>query len=139
MSLLAKCAPSRWGDFLDIPNDYFSKSKGKDQDLFVGQNATLRITLTNGTVSHFRDVVIWGDLIIRSSNPENIAHKPSFIVRDFFAPGHLHVENVDITNRRFHQHKNTDAFRQELQDLFIKWIRIQRQYVNDIGLKSILV
>src|SRR5581483_56561 len=96
MSLLAKCAPSRWADFLSIPDNAMPTRSGEDADLFVGKNKKITLTLTNGTETRFRDVVILGELVLKPSDPENVAIKPTIIARDFFAPAKWTGNNVSV-------------------------------------------
>ena len=139
MSLLVKCAPSRWADFLSIPDDAMTTRSGEDVDLFVGRNKSVTITLNNGSETRFRDVVVLGELILKSSDSENTAVKPKLIAHDFFAAAKLSVNNVRIECRNCYLAKNIEAFRSELQELFMEWLDIQRESVARIGLKSILV
>jgi hypothetical protein len=139
MSLLVKCAPSRWADFLSIPDNAIPTRSGEDADLFVGKNKSITLTLTNGTETRFRDVVVLGELVLKSSEPENVAIKPKIIARDFFVPAKLSMGNVSLQCGNLCFHKNPETFRSELQELFIEWLDIQRESVSWIGLKSILV
>lgn len=139
MSVLLQCAPSRWGDFLCIPDNASPSCLGEDVDLFVGKNQTVTITLKNGTETRFRDVVVWGELILKSSDPNNINTKPEIIARDFFVPANFTMSNISIKCRNYYQPKNPETFRNELQELIIEWLDIQRESVARIGLKSILV
>ncbi len=115
------------------------RTSGEDTDLFVGKNKILTLTLVNGTETRFRDVVVLGELIIRSSNPENTAVKPRLAARDFFAPAILSTTNINIRCINFYQPKNTEAFRRELQELFLEWLHIQKESAKQIGLKSIAI
>jgi hypothetical protein len=139
MSLLLQCAPSRWVDFLSISDNPTPTHSGEEVDLFVGKNKKVTLTLTNGTQTQFRDVVVWGELVLQSSDPQNVAIKPKIIARDFFAPAKLTIGNINVVCGNFYQPKSPEAFRSELQGLFIDWLDIQRESVGRIGLKSILV
>lgn len=138
-SIINECAPSRWLDFLNIPNNAVPTASGEDKDLFVGSDKSVTITLQNGTVTKFRDVVVLGELIIQSSQPENSSVRPSLIVRNFFNPSKVSLSNIHISIQYHWQPKNTEEFRKRLQELFLDWISFQRESVEQIGLKSILV
>lgn len=137
MSLLTECAPSRWADFLSIPADALPTHSGDDVDLFVGENKSVTITLTNGTETRFRDVVVLGELVLQASDPANTAVKPRLIARSVFAAS-LSINNANF-RFNFYQFKNAEAFRSELKELFLEWRDIQRESVARIGLKPILV
>jgi hypothetical protein len=121
-----------------IPNDAVPTRSGEDTDLFVGKNKSITMTLANGTITRFRDVVVLGELTIQASDPTNIATKPRLIARDFFCAGDLLLKTVDFQWRNGHLAKNRIMFRNELQELFLEWADIQRESVARIGLKSIL-
>ncbi|MBP9777517.1 MAG: hypothetical protein KBD36_06750 [Alphaproteobacteria bacterium] len=139
MTLLLKCDPSRYGAFLSIPDNAMPTLSGEGADLFVGKNKSVTITLMNGTETRFRDVVVLGELILKSSDPENTAIKPKIIARDVFAPAKFSINNINLQCRHFYQPKGLETFRSELQELFTEWLDIQRESVARIGLKSILV
>ncbi len=139
MNILTECGPSRWTDFLTIPDDAMPTHSGEDFDLFVGRSQIARITIKNGTEVTFRDVVVLGKLIIESSDPENTAIKPKLITRDFFSAGDLSINNISLTGRNFYTAKNIDTFTGELQELLMGWLAVQREAVTRIGLKSILM
>jgi len=139
MNVLAKCEPSRWAAFLSIPDNATPTRSGEDVDLFVGKNKSITLTLPNGTETRFRDIVVLGELILQSSNPDNTVVKPELIANDFFSAAKLVVKNVSIKCRYLYLAKNREVFRSELQELFMEWMDIQKESVARIGLKSILV
>ena len=138
MEILSRCAPSRWGDFLSIPDDATPTRSGENVDLFVGINQRVTITLNNDSETRFRDVVVWGELILTSSDPQNTALKPQLVARDFFAPGLVKLNNINLKCRNFDIRGTREAFRSRLQDLFIQWIDFQRESTEEMGLISIL-
>jgi len=138
MSVLAKCAPSRWFDFFLIGNNETPKKHGENCDLFVGENISFSITIPNGKEVQFRDVVVLGALNLTSSNPDNLELKGSLVARDFFLPRKFKAANVNINGRNMHQHKDLTAFKEELTALVLEWLQMQRETVNEMGLKSIL-
>ena len=139
MSFLAKCAPSRWADFLCIKDNTIPTKSGDECDLFVGQNKSVMLTLDNSTVTKLRDVVVLGKLIIKDSDPTKNAHKPLLIIRDLFTPEELLVSHVDVHARSYEKLANYDTFRRNLQELFLEWLNIQKESAAKIGLQSIFV
>lgn len=139
LSQLSQCAPSRWSEFLQIRDDQAQATPGENNDLFIGKNKKVTLTLNPGTETHFRDVVVLGELIIQSSAPENTKAKPLFTHRDCFVPGKFTATNVKFYGRNLYQPKNNTEFRKELQALFLEWMNFQRESVEKLGLKSILV
>ena len=99
MNSLAFCAPSRFVDFLNIADNASPTDLDENQDLFIGKNKSVTLTLQNGTVTKVRDVVILGELIIKSSNPEDTTVKPSIIARDIFAPSRFDIDNINLKAR----------------------------------------
>jgi hypothetical protein len=138
MSILSTRAPSRWADFLSIPDDATFTGTGEDTDLFVGKNQSVILTLSNDATRRFRDVVVLGELTIQSSDPTNTAIKPRIIARDVFKPGALSLNNVSVHFRNYSS-TNTEVFHRELQQCFLDWLSIQRESAQELGLRSILV
>lgn len=139
-SLLSQCAPSRWNDFLNITNDQVQTERGQENDLFVGENKRVTLTLANGSTRVYRDIVVLGELIIKASNPSDPSTKPCLIARDFFNAGRAEMSHINYTGRDTALYKDSDAFRNELKSLlFLEMLSFQRESARKIGLKSILV
>jgi hypothetical protein len=138
MSLLVECSSSRWVDFLSIPDDAATTVPGEDNDLFVGRNISVTMTLINGTVTKFRDIVVLGELTIQSSNPGNTAVQPSVIARDVIVASKFQIDSVGLQSNNISILKDTTQFRNDLQRLFLEWVDFQRESVRAIGLRSIL-
>jgi len=139
MNSLTKCEPSRWTDFLSIPDNAVPTRSGGNADLFVGKNIKMTLTLTNDKEIRFRDVVILGILTIQSSNPEDEVNKPKLNVRDIFIPGKLLMDNISLKGRSQTLCTNIDTFRNNLQELILEWLDIQKENATRIGLRSILI
>jgi hypothetical protein len=130
---------SRCVDFLNISANTIPRLD-EYEDLIVGENVSATMVLENGTLTKYRDIVVLGELNIQSSDLENTVVKPELVVRDFIFPAKLSIENVVIKCERFLQPKNIQAFRYDLEELcLLDWLDFQRESVNKIGLKSILV
>lgn len=136
-SILAQCAPSRWVEFLSIPDDAAPTHMGEDVDLFIGKNKKVTLTITNGEEMRFRDIVVLGELILLSSDPEKPENKAKVIARDVFDIGNFE-RKLPIECRNYLKNPRS-TFDTELQELFTEWLHIQREAAEQIGLKSILV
>ena len=139
MSISVRYSPSMCVDFLNISNDTFPVAAGKDKDLFVGENRKCTLTIPNGKTIQFRDVVVLGELIIQSSNPENTSVKSHFVVRSIFNASVFSAKNIQIKSDYIYIAKNRKAFQDMLQSDFIEWLTFQGESTKKIGLKSILV
>jgi hypothetical protein len=80
----------------------------------------------------------WGQLIIKSSDLNNITIKGALIARDFFSAGYSELTIFDLKCRNMYVAKRIE-FKQELQDLIVDWFITERKSAEKIGLKSILV
>lgn len=142
MSLLVDCGPSRWIDFLNIKDDQVPTAIGEEHDFFVGKNKSITWTLKNGTTTKIRDMVLYGDLIVQSSNPEDHESQPKLICRDCMVQGKLTIQNIEFTNKNqiiFGNVNGPEGFRNKLLFMLIEWFEFQRESVRKSGLKSILV
>ena len=139
MNLLDQCSFSRLVDFLNIPNDASPTDLSEDQDLFVGIGKQVTITFPNGITAKFRDLVILGTLTLQSSDPSNLALKPSIIARDIFAPGKFNLDNLKLQCRNQWIPKNIAHFHSKLEESLLERISVQKESVNKIGLRSILL
>jgi hypothetical protein len=126
-------------NFYSIKDDQTPSEVGADKDFFVGPNMHIVLTIPNGQTIQVRDVVVLGKLTIKSSNMENLSAKGSLIAHDIFAPGNLEMSYVNVKCRNMYQPKNVQQFKQELQDIIMDWFEFQRETVEKIGLKSVLI
>ena len=136
-TMLIKSDPSRWNVFFNIPDEQALTIPGEDKDLFVGANRWVCLTVDNGTVIQFRDIVVLGKLLIRSSDPENETTKPSIIARDVFFVGGSSLNHINMTCRWLVMCSKGE-FYESLHELIFERINIQIESVRKIGLKSIL-
>jgi hypothetical protein len=138
MNLLEACRPSRWIDFLTI-DDNDPQQVIAGQDLFIGLNQHITLTIPNGATINFRDILVIGKLTIQSSDINDTVNKGKIIANDIFAPGDVSSINIHLKCRNYYQPKNRLEFRRELGELIIDWLAYQREITNKIGLKSILI
>ena len=89
---------------------------GENNDLFISSATVLTLTLENDAKIFYRDVVIWGTLIIQSSDPASI-NRPKITARDVFLAGECYVDNVNIELDNFVQAVNVDSLRERLQNV----------------------
>lgn len=138
MSLLVKCDPSRWANFINIADDATFKGSGPEADLFVGRDQSVTLTIDNGTSVQFKDVVVLGKLLIKSSDLENTAVKAKVVVNDLFCVGNMRVNNVELKSIKFFV-GNFSEFRSEVRELFLWWRDVQKESAEQAGLKAILL
>lgn len=87
------------------------------QDLFVGKNQFMDLTVENGKVLKLRDVVVMGQLRIHSSNISDINNKGQVIFRNLFIPGGtIWYKNVEVISNNCVQ-STQQAFKQKLWEL----------------------
>jgi hypothetical protein len=136
MSILSKCSPSRWVDFLTIPNNALELDEGSD--LIVGANKSVTLVLKNGSVSQFRDIVVLGELIVRSADPNNTEIQASLVANNIFVIGRFTIRNLQIFGENMYQAKDKASFYEDVRKLFLESLEMQRECVREIGLKSLL-
>lgn len=137
MSILERAGIDQCVKFYLIKNDEVPKI-GPDTDFFVAPQKHVTLTIPNGTTLTTRDVVVLGSLTIQSSDMTNTAIKGVFTARDVFISGLCAVRNIQYTARNQYITRGGQAFRKEIQDLFIEWLDIQAEYSQKSGLKSVL-
>lgn len=139
MSMLVKAGITQCMNFDSIHDDQIPNEVESDKDFFVGPNVHATLIIPNGQTIQVRDIVVLGKLSIKSTNMENSSEKGSLVAHDIFTPGNLEMSYVNVKCRNMCQSKNVKQFKQELQDLLIEWFQFQRESVQKIGLKSILI
>ncbi len=109
-----------------------------DEDFYVGSNIKASLDITNGKTIQFRDIVILGKFIVKSTNMENSLEKGSLVARNVFLLGDFSLNNVNAEFKNIYQTR-ADDFKQELQDIIIDWFKFQRESSEKIGLRSLLI
>lgn len=90
---------------------------GLTQDLFIGQNKSITLTINNGTTVQFRDIVVLGRLIVKASDMTDTANKGRLIARDIITAGNTQLENIFVEASEMIVMKNEADFKDKLQHL----------------------
>jgi hypothetical protein len=122
--------------YLIDPNE-FPNEIGPEKDFFVGENQCVTLTIPNGETVRVRNIVVWGKLILRSSDVENIALKGSLIARDVFFPGCVNTNNICLNCRNLYQPNEVSEFKEELLELIEEWFDAQQECRKSMGIKPI--
>ena len=141
-TLLTRCHPSRWNDFLAISNTAAPttfENLNENSDLFVGKDMAVTIMLKNTDTLRVRDIVVLGILKIRSTNRKNPA-VPQIFARDIFIPGVISMDHAGINFRTLDQPKNVAHFRKTLETLLLlEELDFQKESATKMGLRTFLV
>jgi hypothetical protein len=138
MSIFDNVGISQCLSFYTIQNDCQPTEIAADKDLFVGANVQATLTIPNGKTFHARDIVILGTLTIQSYIVDKSLGKGSLVARNFFTTGRIDMSYVDVKSKN-RSVLSRKKFEQELQDKIIDWFIYQKECVDKIGLKSILI
>jgi hypothetical protein len=135
-SQLHFCTISRVVDLMMISPNSVAPGVGADKDFFAGENITATITIQNGETRKIRDIVVFGQLNVESSNN----HEVQAVINCrnvIIIGGQLNLSNIDFNCRR-RLLCSQKQFDQAIQDQFFEWMRFRKESVEDIGFKSIL-
>ena len=137
MAYPSNFAPSQAVLFSCIPQDFVQIEESGD--LLIGENRSVTITLSPEETLRFRDIVVLGRLIIeRKKNCPEDSPLPRVMTRDLFLPGRVSMTAIKLTARNIIQPKNKEAFREGLEAHRVEWRELQKEWVERIGLISIL-
>lgn len=139
LDALRELSPSRWADFLSFDKTPYDipMNDGEDQDLFVRSNTEIKMTLPNDRSMAHRDIVVLGSLTVKALDL-NKEQRPSFIARNVFVTGPIVFKNVDQKFGHFEGIEKGE-FLKNLHQLLTEWIALQREVVQKLGLKPILI
>ncbi len=121
-----------------MPDDQLSLEIGEGKDIFVGINASGSIEIPNGETIRVRDVIVLGHLSITSTDLENVAVKGRLIARHIINCGRASFENVAIKSKSVTNLRNCQQFKEELREILMDWIVMQRESADKMGLVSVL-
>lgn len=139
MNLTTKCSPSRCADFLNIAEHSGPTKSGRDADLFIGEKSHITMVLAAGTQTRFRDVVVLGKLTLIAKSVGEMV-KPTFAARDIFGTAsNIKFKNVSIFCQNSIRFEDAEKFRESTEKTFLDWLSFQRESVQRMGLKSILI
>lgn len=119
---------------LALEKDYFQIPDLDSQDLIVGRDREISLTVPSNRTLTVRDVVVLGKLNLKGFGYESSIFK----CRNLYIAGEFHYEKIGIDGGRLIQYRNYQVLRSELTDFLCDWWRFQRDTVNKIGLRSIL-
>jgi hypothetical protein len=84
---------TKYLSLFDVPQHLSGEER---KDLLVGQEKSLTLSVPNEESLRFKNIVILGELIISSSDPENTIQKATIYCENFFISGRLNAKNVNI-------------------------------------------
>lgn len=122
--------------FYNIADNQTSFEIGPDKDLIVGKTATLKLQVGSSGTLRFRNVVVLGNLKVYPTG-NNI--KLKIIAKNAFIPKTTVLVGVDLKSKNFYRPANVEEFNQELREKIWDWNDFQKQTIERIGLKSILI
>ncbi|MBS0635490.1 MAG: hypothetical protein JSR37_08520 [Verrucomicrobia bacterium] len=137
LTCLSRCSPQQLLNFFSIRDDEVPKGDGEDRDLFIGKNIHITITLNNGSLTKFRDIVVLGKLTIHASSADK-SSRPTLECRDIIVAGSLDLKHFNLKNR-YYIGTSPDPFKNALMELVLDWFDAQREHTRKMGLRSVLI
>ena len=89
-----------------------AESVTAERDLIVYRNKSITLSLTNGTISKYRDLIIFGELIIKSAKEE--LPRGRLEARNIIQPGHLDITHIELSAKYHTIFHGLASFQQEL-------------------------
>lgn len=124
---------------LSIPDDAAPADSGPDKDLIIGKNRKLEGKFRNGSINHYRDLLIFGELSITPVPNVDEKNRPKFVFRNLFiAGGSLEGSGLHFEGKKGWM-LSFKEFQAKIHDAVIDRFRMQREDADKIGLRSILV
>jgi hypothetical protein len=133
MNSLELYSPSTLIELL-LTNENSLKMK---EDIVVGKNKDVTLTIANGKSLHFRDIIVWGHLKIQAKNLKDAANAPILCFRNCFIGGCFRVECIQLIGTSITRFSSLEEFKTAIQINFLLWRELQAETVDKIGLKSI--
>ncbi|GAB4188351.1 MAG: hypothetical protein Tsb0015_08210 [Simkaniaceae bacterium] len=113
--LTQKAAVSELKTFINP--DACIKPSNEDEDLIIGENQRMTITIMQNTAYKVRNAVILGELVLTSTEKRDLKKSAVFIADNIFHVGRIDWINVTASYKEYEMFMEKEHFLTQIQEL----------------------